>query len=149
MKIVAAALGLLISASAFAGIGQNIDTIDGWSVHLSSDSMTDKKTCTAVYIKNRGVQYTFDSFAIGDLSWPTSYRYRFDDGKASPTIDTTDVERKIGAVVIMDPKFLEQLLTSKRVRIQVLANGNRQLDYDVDVSQLPSVNEFLKSPRCN
>lgn len=140
-------LGLLVSANAFAGIGQPIAKIDAWDVHLKSDSMTDKKICTAVYNGNGGIQYTLRDFAIGNLVWPTGYRYRLDDKKASPMIATINAEKKVGAVVIMDPKVLKELLSAKRLRLQILANG--QYDYDIDISGLSKVNAFLKSPKCN
>lgn len=147
LRICFVALGLLVSASAFAGIGQPVAKIDAWDVHLTSDSMTDKKICTAVYNGNAGIQYTLKDFAIGSLIWPTTYRYRLDDKKASPTISTSNAERKVGAVVIMDPKILKELLSSKRLRLQILANG--QYDYDIDISGLPKVYAFLKSSKCN
>lgn len=148
MKFVLALLGITLAVNAnAAGLGEKIDKVGGWDIYLSTDSMTDKKKCLAVYAEDRKAQYQPDGFAIGNISWPTSYRYRLDDKPASPTKLTEDAEKKVGAVVFLNEKFISELRQSKRLRMQI--SGNKDYEIDINTSDLPEVDKYLRSSRCN
>lgn len=146
MKAIAISLGMLFSVAASADELKKIDETPAWNILQSIDSMTDKKECVAFLKSNSKVQYSGDTFSVGGLSWPNSYQYRIDDMKASELMFATDIEKRIGAIVLADKTVVRKIAGASRFRMKVTSGKTE--DYDVNVSELALVDKKFQSDQC-
>lgn len=102
-------------------LGKIEKSFSNWDVRVNSNPMTDKKICTAVPRDNPQVQGSANMLAISfrGKGGVKGYEYRLDDHPVSPMKTATSLERDM-SVIIFEGNDFEQILNSKRLRIQVV-----------------------------
>lgn len=104
-----------------------------WKVHRGSDSMTDKTTCTAVYKDNFGIQLSPGDLFIHVTGGMESIQLRFDDAPSNGMRQATEVEKKIGSIVISGSDFT-QLMRTTRLRTSVLTMVSGVHEDDINLT---------------
>jgi hypothetical protein len=149
LLVFAAAAMVMCGTASAQGLGAPLQTIGGWTVHRSTDPMTDEPSCVATFGERGRVQLTHDSFAVsyrgrGGLS---SYRIRLDDDPPWDLRLATRIDRDISAFVLEGRDF-ERIISARRIRIQTLTILNSVVDDDVDLSAVQEVLAVLRSAQC-
>jgi hypothetical protein len=157
MSITRTALLLVAMMSAAAAHSGTVDdafgkvdkTFSGWEVHVKADPMTDKKECVALPHGNMRVQGSPRMLAISfkGKGGVKGYEYRIDDRPASSMQLASDIERDVGAVVF-ENDALTQILSGKRLRVQVVPVLRGLLFEDIDTNGLASAVQYMRDNHC-
>ena len=112
-----------------------------WSVHRSTDAMTDEITCTGVYKDNYGIQLNDDTLYIQVRGGVRGVKLRFGEQPPEELRLPNDMEKKIGVIMIQDNDFTK-LLASNRLRAEAITVLDSVNDYDID---LTGITDALKN----
>ena len=157
MKILVTVLAILIAmspmsaANARAPDNQPVIFKSGkWSVRQSRDPMSDKKTCTGYYGKRRDIQLNQGNFYIdyagrGGIS---SVTLRFDGLPPHEMRLASDIEKESGSLSMNEQEFSE-LVSSKRLRVEVLTVLHTIIDEDIDLTGLKEAHAVIAGPKCS
>jgi hypothetical protein len=105
--------------------------VGGWDVYRGLDRMTDKVTCSAVYRTDPRVQMSDDALYVGMAGGIESITIRFGDQDPRKLRFPTEIERKIGAVMLEWGDFHEfQAFGRIRVQARTIAQGLQFRDVD-------------------
>ncbi len=137
VRCVFAAVVAAIAMPALAGVPLNQEPVvfksGNWSVHRSTDQMTDKVRCTGVYKDNYRIQLAHDQLFIRLKGTPTSYWLRYDDGPSSDTLLPTDIDKQIRIISLKGDAF-NSLFSAHRLRWSVLTVLSEMDDGDIDLT---------------
>jgi len=112
-----------------------------WKILRTLDQMTDKVDCTGIYKDDYGTQLTDDSLFLPVKGGIQGVTLRFGELPAEPLRLASDMEKKVGFVVITGSDFSKLLANGKlRFQISTLVNGINSGELD-----LTGVNEALAS----
>jgi hypothetical protein len=103
-----------------------------WAVLRSTNSMTDKTSCTGIYKDQAGIQLANDSLFITIQGGIQTVTLRFDDQPPERLRLGTEMEKEIRSVHITGDEF-RKLLGSNRLRVQVLTLLRGIEDRDMDL----------------
>jgi hypothetical protein len=148
--LIFAAAVIPVAASAEVGtFGTRIATAGDWAIFRQTDSMTDAPTCLATYRGRDDIQLDHGSLAFGlaGKGGVSSYWIRWDDAPASGPVLASNIEQKIGAVILKNDSFA-QVRSSQRVRIRVLTIFGSLVDFEVNLSSAPEALTILSGPNC-
>jgi hypothetical protein len=115
-----------------------------WTVLRDKDGMTDKIDCTGIYKSNNGIQLTQESLYITVRGGIQSVNLRFGDNPARAMRLPTEVEKKIGVIVI-DRSDFSELLGVNRLRVQSLTLVRNMFEADLDLAGLTAAHENIKA----
>lgn len=115
-----------------------------WSVYRSIDSMKDTVNCTGVYKENYGIQLTDDTLFITVKGGLESVTLRFGDKSAHDLRLATEMEKKVGSIIISGADFAE-LLDSNRLRVQASTLIRGLANEDLDLSGLSQAVSNIKA----
>ena len=120
-----------------------------WSVRAYKDSIADRVVCTGLYETRFDIQLTAENFYISlrGRGGIRSYKLRFDDNPAEGLALPDSVERDVSILRITGSSF-SQLLSARRVRVQILTLTSGIVDEDIDLTDLPSAHEVIMGPKC-
>jgi len=107
-----------------------------WSIRQSSDSMTDKKSCVALYKDRFDVQISANSFSIsfrgkGGVKFIT---YRLDENQPINRLPT-EIEKDLSVLFFEGSEF-QKVISAKRIRVQILSVLDRIIDEDIDLKDV-------------
>lgn len=145
--VVASASCLLVSQLALADDEKKVATFGKWDVYYSKDIMTDKPSCVARYKGKENAQLTVSSFAVGSLIYPDGYEYRLDDEPSSAMQINGNTGKRIGAIIIDKKSIVDKLISSKRLRIQIV--GGKLYQFDISLSGASSAHEKMVELGCD
>ena len=116
-----------------------------WHVVQKLDSMTDKKTCTALYQAGWTIQGTSDSMYVnlGGRGGVKAYQLRIDDEPADSLRLASKMEKQISAVDL-DHSFA-RVYNSKRVRLQISTILRDIVVEDIDTTGFKDAVDYIKS----
>lgn len=146
-------IGLLacpVAFSADSGLGKEVFKSINWSVRQTPDGMTGAKSCTGLYRDKYIVQLTDDALfiSLAPSGGVKGYSVRFDDEPASADRLASQHELAIQSVALKNDDFLK-LLTSRRVRLQILTAGGQKEDHDIDLSDIGPAHAVIQGKICH
>lgn len=147
--IFAAAAFPVVAPAEVGTFGTRIATAGDWAIFRQTDSMTDAPSCLATFKGRDDIQLDHGSLAFGlaGKGGVSSYWIRWDDTPASGPVLASNIEQKIGAVILKDDSFA-QVRSSQRVRIRVLTILGSLVDFDVSLLSAPDALTILSGPNC-
>jgi hypothetical protein len=140
---------IVFSSPAHADIGTKISTVGDWAIYRQLDPMTDAPSCVGTYKNDISIQLTSDSFAfsLAGRGGVSGYQLRWDDAAASGMKLPTDTEKEVSAFILSDERF-SPVLSSKRLRVQVLTVLSTIVNFDVNLSTAKQAIAVLSGPQC-
>jgi len=115
-----------------------------WTVLRSTDTMTDKVTCTGVYRTNRGIQLSNDGLYVNIKGGIKTVTLRFGENAARPLRLPQKMERDVGAVILEGSDFADAL-QSNRLRLQVLTLVSGIATEDLDITGIQAAADHIKA----
>jgi len=119
-----------------------------WSVRKEKDFMTDETSCVALYKDRFDIQLNLGRFFL-DMSGKggvKGFEYRIDE--QNPQIGIPDKLHKETGIVELDGSNFQQLLSAKRIRIQVLTVLGDIVEEDIDLTGLAEIYPTLTGSMC-
>jgi hypothetical protein len=119
-----------------------------WKIMGTVDEFTDVRTCVIIFEDDWSVLVDVDpggpifSWNLERRGGVASYKYRIDDNLASQLILASAIEKKTSTIIIIGTVFNE-LLNSKKFRIQVTTDFKNVLTLTLDTSGLKSAYEGM------
>jgi hypothetical protein len=103
-----------------------------WTVLRTVNQMSDATVCTGIYKDNYGIQLTGDKLYINVKGGISSVTLRFGEDAAKPLRLATEIEKKIGSLILEGSDFYEAM-RSTRLRMQVgtLVRGIETIDLEL------------------
>lgn len=151
MKNITAALIFLVAiAASVSSEAQGLKDakatfkVGNWSVLRSTNTMTDKVSCTGIYKSNFGIQLVEDQLFVKITGGIQSVTLRFGENPAQSLRLPQDMEKKIGSVVI-DGSDFRQALETTRLRLQVLTLIRGMATEDLDTTGIQAAVEHIKA----
>jgi hypothetical protein len=139
-----------------ADFGEPIARSGNWSVHRSLHAITDEPSCVAIYKDRFEIQLDENDLFISlrERGGVSSVVLRFDDRPAKEARPASEAERRMRTVNLHGPEF-EELLSSKRLRLQIRTPDGTVIEEDLDLDGAKKVQRELRRspcgepPRCN
>lgn len=144
-----ALFAVAIAAAATPILAQDVSykkTFGDWVAFESVDPMTDKKQCSATYVKDKQVLYTSkDAFKISyhGRGGVESYRYRFGKAQASEP-ESPDANANNWVTV---PVFVSEALDAPNLRVQGTTVLKGLISMDISLKGLREARNALAA-RC-
>ena len=147
--VIACCLQLVLHAfPARANFGEPIATSGNWTVRRTLHAITDEPSCVAIYKDRFEIQLDENDLFVrlrgrGGVS---SVVLQFDDEPARALRPASETEKMIRAVNLCGSEF-EELMSSKRVRMQIQTTAGTTIEEDLDLDGVKKVHgEFMSSP---
>lgn len=115
-----------------------------WKVLHDKDMMTDKTDCTGIYKNNYGIQLTKDTLYISVPGGIQSVTLRFGDEPAQPFRLATEMEKKVGVIILTGSVF-QKLQSVSRLRYQSSTLVDSVKSGDLDLTGLATALNSIKS----
>lgn len=131
-----------ISSSANLAEAPVVFKSGSWNVHRTTDTMTDKTSCTGIYNNDFGIQLTDDTLFISIRGSLRGYQFRFDDQPVSQMYIANDTEERMDTIIIK--ANFKKTLGSDRLRVKALTY-NSSKDYDLDLSGIVDAVQNIRS----
>lgn len=131
-----------------AGFGEPIAKSGNWSLHRSLHAVTDEPSCVAIYKDRFEIQLDENDLFISvrERGGVSSVVFRFDDRPAKEPRPASESESRMRSVNLHGSEF-EELLSSKRLRLQIRTPDGDVIEEDLDLDGVKEVQrEFLRSP---
>lgn len=124
--------------------------IGPWSIYRSVDAMTDKVSCTAVHADGFNVQYGQGVLIIAmrGRGGIASYRYRVDDGAATPANIVSIRDSVASNYLAFGPGKIPLPADAKRLRIEIFTVTRDVKNFDIDLSTQADLDKALAQPPC-
>jgi hypothetical protein len=139
------------SLAAAQGLGASpaIFTSGDWTVRKSKDAMTDKVSCTGLYLKRFDVQLDADSLYISlrGRGGVQGYTLRLDDRPAGRIQLASHTEKQVSALGITGTVF-KDLLGAQRLRASIITVLNSQVQEDISLVGVPEAYAVITGPEC-
>ncbi len=113
-----------------------------WAVLRSTNPMTDKVTCTGVYQDNFGVQLSAESLYITVAGGIKGITLRFGDQPADDLRLPTEMEKKVGVIIVRDTN-LQRALNSSRLRAQTVTLVRGMAYEDLNLAGMKAAHEHI------
>ncbi|HTF94734.1 MAG TPA: hypothetical protein VL995_01255 [Cellvibrio sp.] len=104
-----------------------------WKVLRSTDQMTDKTNCTGIYKEDYGTQLVSDSLFLPARGGVEAVTLRFGDSPAEPLRLASDMEKKVGFVIVTGTEF-SKLIASNKLRYQISTLVNGIISAEIDLT---------------
>lgn len=119
-----------------------------WYVHQSTDEMTDKKSCVALYKNEWKIQGQANNLYISlkGRGGVKAYTLRFDDAPAERLQLASATEKQLG-VVILEPSF-DRIYNGNRLRVQVITVLDSIVLEDIDLNGFKEAANYMKEHGC-
>lgn len=148
IRIVLLTVALLILAPASHAQslknGQTAFRSGNWTVIRSTDTMTDKVSCTGMYKANNGIQLGANAMYVTTRGGIQGITLRFGDSPARPMRLPQKMEKDVNAVIIDGNEFLEAV-QSNRLRLEVLTLVRGVSTEDLDITGVQSAFDSIRS----
>jgi len=115
-----------------------------WTVLRSTDTMTDKTSCTGIYKSNYGVQLSTNELFVTIRGGIQSITLRFGENPARPMRLPQKMEKEVNTVIIEGSEFAEALETN-RLRLQVLTLVRGVATEDLDISGMRAAVDHIRA----
>lgn len=115
-----------------------------WSVHRSTDSMTDEISCTGIYKEEYGIQLTDDALYISVRGGLKGITLRFGDQPVDSLRLPRKMEEQIDVIMIENNDFT-RLLGSNRLRAQAMTVLGSIRNYDIDLKGISAAVKNIRS----
>jgi hypothetical protein len=147
--LISAALMLTIYP-AFADLrdAEVVAKIQSWTVLRTRDSMTDKVSCVAVYKDEYRIQLSAQALYIGrqGRGGVKGYQTRLGSAAPGPYKLPTRIEEQMSTIILEN---VDEILSSKRLRISGLSYLQDAIDEDIDLGGAPDTRAILLSGKCS
>ncbi len=115
-----------------------------WTVLRSTDTMTDRVSCTGIYKSNSGIQLVQDRMFVGIAGGIRSVTLRFGENPPQSLRLPQDIEKKVNSVIVEGAEF-RQALDTTRLRVQVLTLVRGVTTEDLDTTGIQAAVEHIRA----
>jgi hypothetical protein len=134
---------------ASANFGEPIATSGNWTVRRTLHAITDEPSCVAIYKDRFEIQLDENDLFVrlrgrGDVS---SVVLRFDDKPARELRPASATEKNVRAVNLCGSEF-EELMSSKRLRVEIRTTTDITIEEDLDLHGVKEVHDEFMSSQC-
>ena len=142
-------VGPSVAAPQGLGAAPVVFTSGDWTVRKSTNTMTDKVSCTGLYLHRFDVQLTKDTFYISlkGRGGVKGYILRVDDRPAGSMQVPSQTEKAISALGITGTVFRE-LLGAQRLRARILTVLDSSVQKDISLVGVPEAYTVISGPEC-
>jgi hypothetical protein len=148
MKRALVAICVVVACSSQAqGLKNAVKTLTAgnWTVLRDVDPMTDKVGCTGIYKSDYGIQLSDEGMYFRIRGGIEAVTLRFDEDQPQSLRLATDMEKKIGSVILSGYDFTKATSSGRlRYRVSTLVAGPQTGDLD-----LRGVKEALEHIKAN
>jgi hypothetical protein len=150
LLVVAGCTQLVLHAlPASANFGEPIATSGNWTVRRTLHAITDEPSCVAIYKDRFEIQLDENDLFVslrgrGEVS---SVVLRFDDEPAREMRPASEMEKRIRAVNLHGREF-EELMSSKRLRMQIRTTADTTVEEDLDLDGAKEVHGEFSGAQC-
>jgi hypothetical protein len=148
--IIACCVQLVFHAlPASANFGEPIARSGNWTVRRTLHTITDEPSCVAIYKDRFEIQLDENDLFVSlrGRGGVSSIVLRFDDKPAEELRPASETEKKIGAVNLRGREF-EELMSSKRLRMQIRTTADITIEEDLDLNGAKEVQGELMGSQC-
>jgi hypothetical protein len=148
--IIACCVQLVFHAlPASANFGEPIAISGNWTVRRTFHAITDEPSCVAIYKDRFEIQLDENDLFVS-LRGPggvSSVVLRFDDQPAKESRPASETEKKVRAANLRGREF-EELMSSKRLRVQIRTTADTTIEEDLDLNGVKEVHGEFMSSQC-
>ena len=134
---------------ASANFGEPIAKSGNWTVRRTLHTITEEPSCVAIYEDRFEIQLDEDDLFISlrGRGGVSSVVLRFDDKPAEQLRPASETEKNVRAVNLRGREF-EELMSSKRLRMQIRTTADATIEEDLDLNGVREVHAEFMGSQC-
>jgi len=134
---------------ASANFGEPIASSGNWTVRRTLHAITDEPSCVAIYKDRFEIQLDENDLFVSlrGRGGVSSVVLRFDDQPAKELRPASETEKIVGAVNLCGREF-EELMSSKRLRMQIRTTADATIEEDLDLRGVKKVHGEFTGSQC-
>ena len=134
---------------ASANFGEPIATSGNWTVRRTFHAITDEPSCVAIYKDRFDIQLDENDLflSLRGRGGVSSVILRFDDRPAEELRPASETEKMVGSVNLRGREF-EELMSSKRLRVQIQTVADTTIEEDLDLDGVKEAQSEFMSSQC-
>jgi len=140
---------VLLALPAGAEFGERVAKSGNWTVRRTFHAVTDEPACVANYEDRFDIQLGENDLfvGLGGRGEVSSVVLRFDDKPAKESRPASEAEKRLRTVNLRGAEF-EELISSKRLRMQIRTAAGATIEEDLDLDGVKEARGELMGSRC-